>query len=40
MKGVKNQWDQIDDFKWLKAEQSPNWRVLPEAEREVPAPST
>ncbi|KAJ4313999.1 hypothetical protein N0V94_006683 [Neodidymelliopsis sp. IMI 364377] len=40
MKGMKNQWDQIDDFKWLKAEQSPNWRILPEAEREVPAPST
>lgn len=24
-----NLWDQIDDFKWLKAEQSPNWSILP-----------
>ncbi|KAK3321558.1 tubulin binding cofactor C-domain-containing protein [Apodospora peruviana] len=28
-----NQWDQVDDFKWLKAEHSPNWSVLPENER-------
>ena len=21
-------WDQVDDFKWLKAEQSPNWGLL------------
>ncbi|KAG9243002.1 tubulin-specific chaperone-like protein c [Calycina marina] len=27
-----NQWDQVDDFKWLKAEHSPNWSILPEAE--------
>lgn len=26
-------WDQVDDFKWLKAEHSPNWSVLPEAQR-------
>jgi hypothetical protein len=26
----KNQWDQVDDFKWLKTEPSPNWSVLPE----------
>ena len=26
-------WAQVDDFKWLKAEPSPNWRVLPLAER-------
>ncbi|KAH0346502.1 TBCC-domain-containing protein, partial [Aureobasidium melanogenum] len=25
---VKNLYDQVDDFKWLKAEQSPNWSVL------------
>ncbi|KZM22582.1 uncharacterized protein EKO05_0009573 [Ascochyta rabiei] len=37
MRLVKNQWDQIDDFKWLKAEQSPNWSILPEEERMVPA---
>ncbi|KAJ0348790.1 hypothetical protein COL154_006482 [Colletotrichum chrysophilum] len=30
---VKNQWDQVDDFKWLKSEPSPNWSVLPEEER-------
>ncbi|KAK2628935.1 hypothetical protein QTJ16_002038 [Diplocarpon rosae] len=29
---VVNQWDQVDDFKWLKAEHSPNWSILPEAE--------
>lgn len=23
----------MDDFKWLKPEPSPNWAVLPEAER-------
>ncbi|KAF9872784.1 tubulin binding cofactor C [Colletotrichum karsti] len=30
---AKNQWDQVDDFKWLKSEPSPNWSVLPEQER-------
>ncbi|KAI1197894.1 tubulin-specific chaperone C [Nemania serpens] len=24
-----NQWDQVDDFKWLKDVASPNWRILP-----------
>ena len=28
-----NQWDQIDDFKWLQAEHSPHFSVLPAAER-------
>ena len=28
-----NQWDQVDDFKWLKSEPSPNWSVLPEDKR-------
>ncbi|SLM40181.1 Tubulin-specific chaperone C [Lasallia pustulata] len=28
-----NQWDQVDDFKWLKAEHSPNWSILPPAEQ-------
>ncbi len=23
-----DQWDQIDDFKWHKSEQSPNWSIL------------
>lgn len=25
----ENKWDQIDDFKWLKSEPSPNWSILP-----------
>ena len=25
---TKNQYDQVDDFKWLKAEHSPNWSLL------------
>lgn len=25
---VTNMYTQVDDFKWLKAEQSPNWRIL------------
>jgi hypothetical protein len=28
-----NQWNQIDDFKWLKAEPSPHFSLIPEAER-------
>ncbi|KAM7204619.1 Tubulin binding cofactor C domain containing protein [Rhypophila sp. PSN 637] len=28
-----NQWDQVDDFKWLKSEHSPNWCIMPEEER-------
>ncbi|KAF2743687.1 hypothetical protein M011DRAFT_217021 [Sporormia fimetaria CBS 119925] len=32
-KGVENRWDQIDDFKWLKAEPSPHFRVLAPGER-------
>jgi hypothetical protein len=30
---VLNQWDQVDDFKWLKVEHSPNWAILPEDQR-------
>ncbi|EEH48147.1 uncharacterized protein PADG_04231 [Paracoccidioides brasiliensis Pb18] len=26
-------WDQVQDFKWIKAEQSPNWRIMDEIER-------
>lgn len=33
MAGVKNHWDQIDDFKWLKAEASPNFSLLGEEKR-------
>ncbi|KAI0886994.1 TBCC-domain-containing protein [Annulohypoxylon maeteangense] len=32
----ENQWDQVDDFKWLKSEPSPNWGTLPEDKR-IPA---
>jgi len=28
-----NLWDQVDDFKWLKTEHSPNWSILPTEER-------
>ncbi len=30
---MQNQWDQVDDFKWLKSEHSPNWSILAEKER-------
>jgi hypothetical protein len=30
---ASNQWDQVDDFKWLKAEQSPHWSILAEESR-------
>ena len=31
---VENQWQQVDDFKWLRTgEQSPNWSFLPEGQR-------
>ena len=29
----KNMFDQVDDFKWLRAEPSPNWRLMKEHER-------
>ena len=25
---LENQWQQVDDFKWLKSESSPNWSTL------------
>jgi tubulin-specific chaperone C len=28
-----NHWSQVDDFKWLKTEPSPNWSVLSEEQR-------
>lgn len=31
--GGGNLWNQVDDFKWLKSEPSPHWRVLDEGER-------
>ena len=30
---VTNQWQEVDDFKWLRAEASPNWAVLEESKR-------
>ena len=31
-----NNWDDVDDFNWLAADKaSPNWSILPEAERET-----
>ncbi|KAI0102595.1 tubulin-specific chaperone C [Nemania sp. FL0031] len=30
-----NQWDQVDDFKWLKDTASPNWSILSEESRIV-----
>ena len=30
---VTNQWKEVDDFKWLRAEASPNWTVLDESKR-------
>jgi hypothetical protein len=29
----RNHWDEVDDFKWLKAEHSPNWSILAESAR-------
>jgi len=33
-KDIKNLYDQVDDFKWLKTEHSPNWSLL-EAEKRI-----
>jgi tubulin-specific chaperone C len=30
---VQDQWREVDDFKWLRAEPSPNWSVLEEQKR-------
>ncbi|KAK0353728.1 hypothetical protein LTR91_019268 [Friedmanniomyces endolithicus] len=30
---VENQWREVDDFKWLRNEPSPNWKVLEEQQR-------
>lgn len=36
-KSANNQWDQVDDFNWLKAEASPNWKTITdEDERFIP----
>jgi tubulin-specific chaperone C len=28
-----NRWDQVKDFNWLRSQQSPNWSLIPEADR-------
>jgi hypothetical protein len=28
-----NRWNEVDDFKWLKAEQSPNWSLIDQKDR-------
>lgn len=30
---TENQWNDVQDFKWLKQEKSPNWHVIPTADR-------
>lgn len=30
---ITNQWQEVDDFKWLRAEPSPNWGLLEESKR-------
>lgn len=32
-KDLENQWNNVDDFKWLQREQSPHWSVLDPAKR-------
>ncbi|KAI1332459.1 tubulin-specific chaperone C [Xylariaceae sp. FL0255] len=35
LKAENNQWNKVDDFKWLKLEPSPNWEILAE-EHHIP----
>lgn len=30
---IGNMWDKVEDFRWLKSEQSPNWSTIPQNER-------
>lgn len=30
---TENQWERVDDFKWLRNEQSPNWGILEDGQR-------
>lgn len=32
-RAVENKWSDVDDFKWLRAEQSPNWSVMAPGKR-------
>lgn len=29
---IKNLWNDVQDFRWLREDQSPNWSVIPEEE--------
>lgn len=31
---VANAWEDVKDFKWHRAQKSPNWSVIPESDRE------
>eukprot|EP00756_Hemistasia_phaeocysticola_P052479 Hpha_TRINITY_DN27720_c0_g1::TRINITY_DN27720_c0_g1_i1::g.157161::m.157161 len=31
--GHKNKWAQVNDFKWIRLQQSPNWHIIPEEGR-------
>lgn len=30
--GAEDRWNQVEDFKWIKPEPSPNWRLIPDAD--------
>lgn len=34
---VSNAWEDVKDFKWHRAQKSPNWDVIPMEEREADA---
>jgi len=36
LKLENNQWDQVDDFNWLKAHHSPNWSIMTNEDRQIP----
>lgn len=31
---VANAWEDVKDFKWHRAQQSPNWGIIPQGDRE------
>lgn len=31
---VANAWEDVKDFKWHRAQQSPNWSIIPQGDRE------
>lgn len=36
LSNVTNAWEDVKDFKWHRAQKSPNWGVIPEAEKVTP----